>query len=362
MRVIEGPRAIDECDQSWAVLADRLDLPVFQRPEWARTWIEHLGRDAVPWILVCDGPSPFVWPLVTTRYGPYRVLRSLGEGVSDYLGPIGPHPADAVRQAIESLSQRTSTWGHIGLKSLFVPNEALEILRSGLRGFSSRPYERCPFIHAEGTFEAYLEGQKKKFRANWKRTIRRTESHGKVETKIESFSERLFAEIESVERDSWKWSAGSAYLSNPDRRAFLRSVLAQPSMRSEIWTCRIDGDLAAFAVAFTSRASRHYYLPSFRDRYSDVGTYLLGKIAEATFSSEFTELDLLQGDEAYKLAWATGERTVYEIAATGRSAMGWPAVQALRGRWRLSESPRTHALRARIQGALHRLRRSDALD
>ncbi len=354
---------MDECASRWATIADGLDVPVFQRPDWARTWLEHLGGHAEPVILIREGPDAYVWPLAVTRSGPYRVLRSLGEGVSDYLGPISANPREAVRHAAAHLLQAAKGIGHLDLKCVALPSDdSLEILHASIRGVTHRVYERCPFIRTEGTFATYLEGQKKKFRANWKRTTRKTESQGKVDIGISEFSDDLFAEVEAVERESWKWAAGSAFLSHPGRRAFLKSVLSQPAFGSEIWTCRIDGELAAFAVAFTTRTKRHYYLPSFRSRYSDVGTYLLGHIAEATFDSHLSELDLLQGDESYKLVWSTGERPVYEIAAPGAGVYGWPAIVALRMRWRLAESPRARALRASINRVLHRVPRVEEAD
>lgn len=361
-RIVVGTGAIDECGPLWAALVERLDAPVFQSPEWARTWMRHCGGDAEPWIVVGEGTEPYVWPFVLTRRGPYRVLRSLGEGVSDYLGPICADPAFAVRDAAPLLLRGAGWLGHLDLKSLAIGDDALALLEAALPGATRRVYERCPFIRTEESFARYLEDQKKKFRANWKRTLRRTEAHGKVDFGLSAFSEEIFAEIQMVERESWKWENGTAYLSDPRRVAFLRAVLAQPAMGSEIWTCRIDGALAAFAVSFATRTKRHYYLPSFRSRYSDVGTYLLGRILETTCASELVELDLLQGDEAYKMAWATGERPVFEVAAPGVGPLGWPAVRALEARWRLAESNTARALRARLQSAVRRTPQSDEVD
>ncbi|MEZ4330522.1 MAG: GNAT family N-acetyltransferase [Myxococcota bacterium] len=345
---IVGSRGFEECVPVWANLVSSLDAPVFQGPQWARVWLEHLGRDAEPMILVREGPEPYVWPLVVTRVGPYRILRSLGEGVSDYLGPLCADPRRAVIDAMDSLKRAPSIFGHVDLKSLLLPADALAALLAELRGATHRVYERCPFIRTEGTFSTYLEGQKKKFRANWKRTVRRTESHGKISFGRTPFDESVFAELESVERESWKWTEGTAYLSHAGRRAFLRAVLGHAGIGGEIWTCRVEDDLAAFAVTFRNRTTRHYYLPSFKSRYSDVGTYLMGRIAEATFDSELEELDLLQGDEAYKMTWATGERAVHEVVAPGRGPLGWPALLAARARWRLAASPRMRSLRSRI--------------
>ena len=345
---IVGLRAFEESVPLWSRLVATLEAPVFQGPDWARVWLEHLGRGAEPMVLLNEGPEPFVWPFVVTRVGPYRILRSLGEGVSDYLGPLCADPRRAVVDAVDRLRGAPSVFGHVDLKSLLLPEDALTALVAGLAGATQRVYERCPFIRTEGTFSTYLEGQKKKFRANWKRTIRRTESHGKITFGRTPFDQSLFAELESVERESWKWTEGTAYLSHPGRSSFLRAVLGHAAIGGEIWTCRVDDDLAAFAVTFRNRTTRHYYLPSFKSRYSDVGTYLMGRIAEATFDSELQELDLLQGDEGYKLTWATGERAVHEVAAPGRGPLGWPALLATRARWQLAASPRMRSLRSRI--------------
>src|SRR5690606_21129011 len=123
----------------------------------------------------------------------------------------------------------------------YIPADALDALEERLGGGVHRVYERCPYIQTDGTFAKYLEGRKKKFRANWKRTIRRTESHGNTEIGIARFDDRLFRELESVERESWKWAEGSAYLGHAGRHAFLREVLSDPTIESEIWTCRVEG-------------------------------------------------------------------------------------------------------------------------
>lgn len=350
VQIESGARAIDHCRGLWDALAERLDVSAFQTAEWASVWLEHLGRGQVPWILYREGPEPWLWPLTVSRYGPYRIVRSLGEGVSDYLGPIGADRTTAVVDALPVLSGRMTRFGHVNLSSLALEDPALSSLRSGLPASGSRVYERCPNISTTGSFDDYLAGRKKKFRANWKRTIRRSEALGTLSVAIQPFDDRLFAEMIAVEQESWKWSHGTAYLAEPRRRDFLRAVLGHAGLRSEVWTCRVDGELAAFAVCFRSRRTRHYYLPSFRSRFSDVGTYLLGRITEATCESDLEELDLLQGDEGYKLAWATGERSVHQLAASGSSLAGIPAVYLLFARWRLAESQVLRTVRERLRG------------
>jgi CelD/BcsL family acetyltransferase involved in cellulose biosynthesis len=113
--------------------------------------------------------------------------------------------------------------------------------------------------------------------------------------------------------------------------------------------------LAAFAVVFTNDRTRHYYLPSFRSRFTDAGTFLLGEIVRDSFESEFSEFDFLQGDESYKLAWATHEHAVHQLVAAGHGPVGRTSLLVLRARWRLARSERLSQFNSsRLLGQLRR--------
>jgi len=208
---------------------------------------------------------------------------------------------------------------------------------------------RCPVVATRGSWEDYLKTRKRKFRANLKRAIRRVGEQGTVEVERTVADAALFEEMIEVERESWKWAGGLAYLKPARDRGFLRDVLLESRVEHELWTCRIDRSLAGFALVFPSVHVRHYYLPSFRSRFSDAGSFLLGEIVRESFSSKYEELDLLRGDESYKLAWATHQNAVHEIAAAGRSPLGPIAREVLRARWTVARSDRLRALRTRIQ-------------
>jgi CelD/BcsL family acetyltransferase involved in cellulose biosynthesis len=277
-------------------------------------------------------------------------LGSLGHGVSDYLGPIGDRLSVEVMTAFaRCLRSEARRFDLLDLGSLDLAAEQREALHTGLvRRTIERVYERCPVVSTDGKWEEYLRTRTRKFRANLKRAERRTADEGLADVRIENFSESLFSELIEVERQSWKWQTGTAYLRDNGRRRFLQTVLADPRIRSEIWTCRLNSRLAAFAVVFAGHGVRSYYLPSFCSSHSDAGTFLLKEIVRESFGSGTREVDLLQGDERYKLVWSTSERAVHQIGSTGASLVGWGSLFGLRVRWRLAESPALRAACARI--------------
>jgi CelD/BcsL family acetyltransferase involved in cellulose biosynthesis len=349
--VWRGSGALEIVAPLWDRLSQAVDTPVFMTLPWAAAWLRHLAPRAEPWFLVAGEPPVAIWPLALQRCGPLRVLSSLGKGVSDYLGPLSEErPVELISAFVHQLRSEAKRYDVLDLASLFLNADHLAALHRGLSRLSmERVYETCPIVSTAGNWETYLRTRTRKFRANLKRAERRANATAAADVRVEPYSPDLFAELVDVETQSWKWQAGTAYLQDPSRRRFLQAVLGDPRIPSELWTCRVDKHLAAFAVIFLGRRVRHYYLPSFDRRYSDAGTYLLQQIVRLSFGGNTSEVDLLQGDEGYKSAWATTERVVRQFASAGASLRGGAAVAALRARWRLANSPALRAVRTRIR-------------
>jgi CelD/BcsL family acetyltransferase involved in cellulose biosynthesis len=247
----------------------------------------------------------------------------------------------------------------LDLRGLALDDISRSVVRTALGTRAlERVYERCPVIETTGSWDDYLHSRRKKFRANLKRAARRVDEQGRAVVAHARADAQLLSELDAVERESWKWGNGTAYFRIRERKAFLSQVLLDPEIPSEVWTCRIDGELAGFAVVFRKSRSRQYYLPSFRSHYTDVGSYLLGQIVRESFSDPIDEVDLLQGDEGYKIAWATTERAVHQIVATRGRLVGLATGLAVSARWRLAQFERVRRIHARL--ASWRGRRADS--
>jgi len=355
-KTLVGRREMEACRPAWEALSRAADCPVFQTYGWGRAWLDSVGADCEPWLIVAGAPPRAVLPLACRRRAGLRVLTLLGHGVSDYLGPVTPDPAlgGTLARALLSESKRVDV---VDLRGLCPAAPASERFIDELEGSSvRRDYERCPAIDTTLTWEAYLKTRTTKFRTNLKRTFRKVEALGKVAVQIELPSPELFGEMLEVERASWKWNSGLAYTRNPGTRELLRAALHDPGVLSEVWTCRIDSRLAGFSVVLRTSRARQYYLPSYREDSWGVGTYLLAAIVRESCESDCDEFDFLQGDEAYKFPWATHERPVLELAIAGGRPLGSAALAAIRLRWRVAQSERLRELRSRVLTARSRLR------
>jgi CelD/BcsL family acetyltransferase involved in cellulose biosynthesis len=81
--------AIDPLRPEWSELAER-GRSVFQTWEWAADWWRHFGRnrDLRVTTIRSNGKIVGILPLYVWAARPLRILRFLGHGPSDELGPI----------------------------------------------------------------------------------------------------------------------------------------------------------------------------------------------------------------------------------------------------------------------------------
>ena len=317
-----------------------MDAPVFQRHAWARIWLDHLGRQKTPFLIVNGDPINAILPLVKSNQAPSLFpLKWLGHGVSDYLGPLAADP-ERVRELVLGFSQSVPHWGGGLFQSIDLSDRLNRAFFDSLGSSTrSRPYEECPIIDTTGSWDEFLASKTSKFRTNHKRMLRKVNGLGELCVSRAEPAEALFAEMLEVERNSWKWSDGSAFLRNPATRSFMKSILLESQLPVELWTCRVDGELGGFAICFTTGSCRQYYLPSFRQDFWGLGVFLMAHLIELSCSQDdIKEFDFLRGDESYKIPWSTGSRWVHDVVAPGGGFLGRASATVISARWRLAES------------------------
>lgn len=353
VELFRGAEALGSLRNPWSALEKGRSeslLPPFQTWTWASAWVSCLAAEDEPWLFVMGDPPAAVLPLIRQTRAGLRRVRFLGHGLSDYLGTVPLDvPPDTMHTLGAAIARLSGEFDLLDLQGLYARPPARAALMDGLGlRWAERLYERCPVIETTGEWEQYLATRKKRFRANLRRAEKRVRSQGEVAVRREVASKALLSEMFEVERASWKWRHGNAYLFAEERRRFLEMVLLDGSARHEVWTLRLDGCMAAFAIIFTDAATRYYYLPSFRESHPDAGTWLLAEIVRESFSGSVTEFDFLAGDERYKLAWAHRERSVYQVIAAGSTPLGRAAFTAIRLRWALARSKSLQSLRASL--------------
>jgi len=346
----ESFEAFRQLEPQWAAIADAGGVHTpYESFAWIDNWLRHRALGVEPYILVLkDGTT--IAPFGRFRVAGIRVLRLLGTGDSDYpgLATIVPIPGawDAVAQ---ELATRRNDWDFLHLHSVRDRNAIVTALDRHIgSGGHDRPYETCPWVPTDRPWEDLL-ASRKKLRYEVRRWTRRIESQGDIAVDVVGppVPERLLADLEEVERNSWKWKSGDAALRPGPQRDFLQAVLRDPRMKFQLWVLRISAQLVAFALVLVADNRWYYYLPTFRQAYPNAGSYLLARIIERACTSNCVLVDLLRGPHTYKLEWADSVDTVYEIISPS-NMRGFAAALAYVAKWRVAQNGFLHRLRNRI--------------
>jgi len=212
-----------------------------------------------------------------------------------------------------------------------------------------RVYERCPCIATNRSFAELQKSRGSGLRNELKRWERRVRELGnlRVEQVRPPLDEDLLAELESVERQSWKWTQGDSAFHESSQRQFILAILRDARADVAVWLMRVSDRLVAFALVLVGHDRWYYYLPSYRKDVPNAGSLLLAKIVEAACLGGCAVVDLLRGEHGYKLAWTSELDTVYEIVWPA-SLLGRGAALLYPARWRASRSKYLRNLRARL--------------
>jgi CelD/BcsL family acetyltransferase involved in cellulose biosynthesis len=349
--VAESYDAFGRLEPRWKAIADAGGVRTpYQSFVWLDQWLRHRGRGVQPFVLVLEDGATIA-PLGRLRIGGVRLLRLIGTGDSDYPGLVTSLPLEEAWDSVaRELARRRRAWDLLHLHSVREREAITEALvrHIGPHG-RARSYDVCPWVSTDRSWEDLLASRKRGFRKNVKRWGRQLEALGEISVKVmpPPIPEEIIAEMEMVERASWKWELGNAALRPGSQRDFLCGLVQDPRMQIKLWLLRISGRLVAFDLVLVAQESWYCYLGVFRQDYPHAGSYNLARIIETACSSRSTCVDLLRGPQAYKYDWADHEKVVYEIVWPS-TLRGEAAALAYAARWRAAKSPILQRIRARL--------------
>jgi CelD/BcsL family acetyltransferase involved in cellulose biosynthesis len=312
----------------WTDLAERSGN-IFATWEWADAWWRRFGSGGELALYSClRDDEPFaIAPLYREHKGPVGLLRFIGHGVGDVLGPVCA-PADA-RLAVETIAAglrgNGSRWTALLAERL--PGEQAVAL-----GGELLLSEANPSLAIDGrTWDDFLAGSSKNMREKVKRNTRKLERDHELrfdlcgrEDEVEPMMRTLF----SLHGMRWGEEGGSFGRESvtPFHLDFAPIALARGWLR--LWTMRVDGEPAAAWYGFRFGDVEAYYQsgrdPKF-DRFS-VGFLMLARTIKGAFDDGLGSYGFLRGDESYKDRFATSTGTL-ETRAVGNGVTGRGAVR-----------------------------------
>jgi CelD/BcsL family acetyltransferase involved in cellulose biosynthesis len=331
--VIDVLTDFDSACGRWQELALR-SRNIFSTHEWARTWCKHFGdgkRLALTQIRDPDGRTVALLPLHTERHGGVNVLRFLGHGVGDQLGPVCD-PAD-LGVAIDALRVVTGEAdlllaervpANLGLDGRLLYQEASPVIA----------------VADEGDWDAYLRARSSNFRGQVRSRSRRVAREIGLRYRLSDDPARLGADLEALfalHDARWRQAAGAFA---GQRGAFHREFAAVALERGwlRLWIAESRDRPVAAWYGFRFAGDEYYYQSGWDPALArfGVGVAILEHSIREAFAEGVNEYRLLRGDELYKRRYASSDGAVQTIAVPASLvSRGLVAVVAVLSRGRL---------------------------
>ena len=319
---VDGFGALDD---EWNALAERSG-GIFSTALWSRLWWEHFGGDRellLHAMRSSDGALQLVLPLYAWRRRTPRVVRFLGHGPGDELGPVyarGHHePAAAALRAILG----ELDWD-VFLGEQLPGDEGW----SRLVGGRTWRREASPTLQLPHSWEEYVSGRSANFRQQLRRREGALAREGDValrlagEATLDGDLDALFA----LHRARWG-SERTDFHDTSFHREVAREALGRGWLR--LWLLELGGRPIAAWHGFQVGSVASYYQAG-RDPAHDPlspGFLLMSHSIRSAIAEGATEYRFGRGDETFKARF-TSEDPGLESVALSRGVVGAAAYAA----------------------------------
>ncbi len=332
----------------WSSLAERSGN-LFSTWEWADVWWRHYGDAKRQLILGCrasDGRLAALLPLVVDRERPLRVVRFIGHGAADELGPVcAPEDLSAAGAVLADPGLGGSQSWHVLLAERLPGAHPWPVLLGG----AELQRDSSPDVDIAGLdWDAYLATRSSNFRSQVRRKERKLQRERDLSYRLSDQPERLGEDMEALfrlHRARWGEDASGAF--DETREAFHRDFAAVALERGwlRLWMAESEGRAVAAWYGFRFGGAEWYYQfgrdPEW-DRYS-VGLVLLAHTLREAANDGLERYRLLRGGEGYKDRFATRDPGIVTVAAP-RGLAGRAAVAGARTALRLPPRARRVAV------------------
>ena len=337
--MVEPLERPEDLGDEWDALA-AVTGSAFATSTFHRTWWEHYARGRrleLSAVRRDDGTLAAILPLYHWRERP-QVLRFVGDGVGDELGPIAA-PADrdlAARALREAVGRRL-------LVGERLPGEGWDAAVGG----SLVLREGSPLVHlGQASWDEFLALRSSNFRQQLRRRERALFRDHDARFRLTSSPDELDRDFSSlVHLHRARWHEGTSFLRHERfHRAFAARALDEGMLR--LWLLEIGETPVAAWLGFRVGRVESFYQAG-RDPawdHASVGLVLLAHSIRAALEDGLGEYRFLRGAEPYKYRFADEDPGVETIVVAPEAR--WAAA-GLAGGARLARVARGRIRRLR---------------
>ena len=291
--------------------------------EWASAWWQQFGEDRQQWILGCrdeSGALIGVVPLYLASNRPARVLRFIGHGFADQLGPVcREEHREAVAAALRRELGERRGWDVFVAERLAVADGWPRLIG----GTETRTERSLTVPLATTDWDEHLAGYSANFRGQVRKLERRLARDHTISYRLAEDPERLEADMDTFfALHDARWRRGSTAFSDGRpafHRRFARLALEGGWLRLSF--LELDGEPVAAAYGLRLGGMDWLYQQGWNPDHADkrVGRVLLNNAMREAVRDGMTEFKFLLGSEGYKDHYTDVDAPVRTVAL-GRNA------------------------------------------
>jgi CelD/BcsL family acetyltransferase involved in cellulose biosynthesis len=290
---------------------------IFATWEWMSTWWRHFGAGHQALVTACrsaDDRIIGILPFYLWASRPLRILRFIGHGAGDHLGPVyAMQDEESVTHATRRMLERLR-WDIFVGDQLPAPALWSSFLGAKVLLREGNPVLRAP---ADG-WDGFLARRSSNFRQQLGRRERRLAREHRLAFRLVKDDNELPEALDTLFRlHALRWPEGSAFQA---RETFHREVAAIGLRRgwTRIWLLELDGEAVAAWYGLRFAGVESYYQAG-RDpawNHRSLGFVLLAHSIRRAFEDDMEEYRFLRGHEAYKYRFAEEDSGLETIALT----------------------------------------------
>ncbi len=307
MRVLSGPDCLDEIRAEWQELAAGSPATTpFQTWEWQSTWLRHYRGAKRPHIVTVREGDTLVGLMPFTRTtGPWRTIRAMGSGSSDYLHPLARDGYESV--VAGQIAQHLREMADVDLIDLhqICGNQPLASFAPTTARIEQAT---CLVLDLPASYDAYLTGLSKSLRYDVRRLEKSVFREGRAT--VEQVTEDEIGKGLDIlfEQHKMRWrkrGLPGAFVGRAQR--FHQDWGRQAIPHGWLWLSilKLDGEPIGAIYAMRAGSTCFYYQAGFDPAQGSLspGTLLVAATIRRAIDEGLTQFDFLRGDEPYKRRW-----------------------------------------------------------
>jgi CelD/BcsL family acetyltransferase involved in cellulose biosynthesis len=294
---------------------------IFSSWEWNSLWWLHFGRGRrlLTFAHRDDGRVAAIVPLYGWRERPLRILRFLGHGHGDLLGPVCPGDPKLAADTLRAALERSDFDVFVGDWLLADENWSDQL---GGRILRETGY---PILRFEArSWDEFLASRTRSFRKDARGEVRKLQREHDVRFRMTGDGASLESDLDTVfHLHRARFGAHEDCYFCGENEAFQREFAAAALERGwlRLWILEVNGRPVSTEYGFRFGRSHFAYQTGREPAWdrSSVGSVLEAHAIRHALEEGAEEYRLLQGNESYKYRYATEDPELEAVGVSGSS-------------------------------------------